>query len=259
MFEPLAPHADALRGPDWPSRAAVQSVIAAARVRTASGLNLVLAAPGVGGGVPEGYEARIHARGEMAFRTGNWHDLFNALAWLAFPRAKAALNARHAVEIAAGADSARGPVRDALTLFDESGVAVVSADEELLGMVRGFRWKELFWHNRKRAAAEMRFVVFGHALHEKALAPYIGLTGHALLLRLPPGPAGEAMPALAGRVDAALEARIADVSAFGSTGNLAPLPLLGVPGWWPGNEAGEFYDDARYFRTGRGRAKRRKP
>ena len=28
----------------------------------------------------------------------------------------------------------------------------------------------------------------------------------------------------------------------------APLPLLGVPGWWPANEAPGFYDDAQVFR-----------
>ena len=32
-------------------------------------------------------------------RPGNRHDLFNALAWLAFPLSKAGLNARHAAQI----------------------------------------------------------------------------------------------------------------------------------------------------------------
>jgi hypothetical protein len=33
------------------------------------------------------------------------------------------------------------------------------------------------------------------------------------------------------------------------------LPLLGVPGWWAGNEEESFYDNAFYFRTGRRRGK----
>ena len=32
-----------------------------------------------------------------------------------------------------------------------------------------------------------------------------------------------------------------------------PLPVLGVPGWWPENEAHSFYDDPQVFRPGRRR------
>ena len=32
---------------------------------------------------------------------------------------------------------------------------------------------------------------------------------------------------------------------------LQPLPVLGVPGWWPGAERESFYDDTDYFRPGR--------
>ena len=31
-----------------------------------------------------------------------------------------------------------------------------------------------------------------------------------------------------------------------------PLPVLGVPGWWPANENPGFYDDADVFRPARG-------
>jgi len=30
-----------------------------------------------------------------------------------------------------------------------------------------------------------------------------------------------------------------------------PLPLLGVPGWWPGSDDFSFYDDLRVFRPAR--------
>ena len=29
---------------------------------------------------------------------------------------------------------------------------------------------------------------------------------------------------------------------------MAPLPIFGYPGWFPGGERPEFYDDERYFR-----------
>ena len=30
-----------------------------------------------------------------------------------------------------------------------------------------------------------------------------------------------------------------------------PMPVLGVPGWWPANEAPGFYDDEEVFRRRR--------
>ena len=33
--------------------------------------------------------------------------------------------------------------------------------------------------------------------------------------------------------------------------DFAPLPVLGVPGWWPANESPAFYADATVFRPGR--------
>jgi hypothetical protein len=30
--------------------------------------------------------------------------------------------------------------------------------------------------------------------------------------------------------------------------DMAPLPIFGYPGWLPGSERPEFYDDERYFR-----------
>ena len=63
------------------------------------------------------YEVRIYLKGEVQVRAANWHDLLNALVWLTFPRAKAALNERHyhALEKAAGggrAQSRSGAGRD---------------------------------------------------------------------------------------------------------------------------------------------------
>jgi hypothetical protein len=33
-----------------------------------------------------------------------------------------------------------------------------------------------------------------------------------------------------------------------TTQSLIPLPVLGVPGWWPENEDADFYDDPTVFR-----------
>ncbi len=41
------------------------------------------------------YESRIYLKGELQTRLKNWHDYFNAMCWLQFPKIKSALNALH--------------------------------------------------------------------------------------------------------------------------------------------------------------------
>jgi len=44
-----------------------------------------------------------------------------------------------------------------------------------------------------------------------------------------------------------------------ATKPFSPLPVLGVPGWWPANAAPGFYDDAQVFRPRRVRVQTEKP
>jgi hypothetical protein len=252
MFEPLGGYAAQLAGGRWPSLAELQALFDAAGVVNERG-------PARRGG-PRGprrgdYESRIHLDGELQVRPANWHDFFNALAWLAFPRAKAALNGRHCREQAkrraAGAVN-RGPVQDALTLFDEGGVAVVSSAADLLALLKEFAWKELFWRNRARVMRHMRFVVFGHALHEKALAPFRGITGRGLLFEVEAGFHALPLAESNARLDAMIAAVVKDPRRLLSTRELAPVPVLGVPGWCEDNARESYYDDDGYFRPGRG-------
>ena len=75
------------------------------------------------------YEPRAYLKGELQVRENDWHDFFNVLVWLTFPRAKAALNARHYQSQQACAGQVnRGAAQDALTLLDESGVIVVASE-----------------------------------------------------------------------------------------------------------------------------------
>jgi len=102
------------------------------------------------------YEPRCYLTGEVPTRERNWHDLFNALVWLTFPGAKAAINSNHyhaLMDASApeGSGSQRGAVRDVNTLFDESGVIVAYADAVLADLLRNFKWKELFWQRREEA------------------------------------------------------------------------------------------------------------
>ena len=198
------------------------------------------------------YEVRIFETGEVQTRPDNWHDLFNALVWLAFPRTKAVLNRHHCEEIRARrGQQLRGTARDVLTLFDEGGIVVASADADLPALLRDCRWKELFWRRRTEVLRSMRFYVFGHAIYEKALEPYKGVTGKAVIVDAASGlleaPIERQLPEL----DARAAEYFRGTEALASTRSLPPLPILGIPGWDPSNGSEEYYDDPSQFRPGR--------
>jgi hypothetical protein len=225
-------------------------------VRSGGGAALAFALPAAGPGMAaRDYEERIFSTGEVPTRPGSWHDLFNALAWLAFPRTKAVLNALHHAELARRGDGpVRGTARDVATLFDEGGVVVACAAPELARLLAGFEWKRLFWEARADVARSMRFLVFGHAILERALAPFKGVTAKALVVDVPRDRLDDA--ALVDRLDAAAAAHFARPDSVASTRTLQPLPVLGIPGWTPENDAPGFYDDPAVFRAGRMRSEK---
>ena len=201
-------------------------------LRTESGKPVRFVAPGAKDAY---YELKVFRTGEVETRPDSLHDFFNALAWLAFPRAKARLNALHAAEIPREAGR-RGRLRDLLTIFDEGGALVLCDDAPLLQLLRNFEWKALFWDQRERVRRAMRIVVFGHAVMEQALKPWPGITCKAIL-----APAGA-------DADAAVHAWLGALPPGSSPRDLAPLPIFGFPGWSAQDAA--FYEDTRYFRPG---------
>jgi hypothetical protein len=200
------------------------------------------------------YEPRCYLKGEVPTRADNWHDLLNALVWLAFPKTKAVLNARHydaLVEERVSGNTRRGAVRDVNTLLDESGVIVVYADAELAVLMRGFQWRELFWQRREQVKAGMGFFLLGHGLYEKALRPYAGMTGHGLLLAVEPAFFSWPQARRVAHLDGMLADYLDAPEHCRSTGDLSPVPLLGVPDWAAENDTAAYYDNTAYFRPGR--------
>ncbi len=202
------------------------------------------------------YEAGIADCGVVPTRTCGdvaWHDYFNALVWLMFPFAKAAINQRQAAVIAAdGVSGTRGPLRDALTLFDESAVLFVSPDVSQHQDLKAFRWSQLFVERRAEFAASTQCLVFGHALLQKLRNPYKAICGHCIVVN---GTLSDVAPAEHPQVltIADLDSRLALLIAQSGFGKhlLTPLPVLGVPGWWSANERPEFYNDPNVFRRPR--------
>lgn len=203
----------------------------------------------------EQYEPRCYLKGELQMRENNWHDLFNALVWMSFPQTKTVINARHYHALTNGAElptnAGRGAVRDVNTLLDESGVIVVYADDELAGLLRNFKWKELFWHQRDKVNAMMGFHIFGHGLYEKALRPYVGMTGQGLLLKVEQAFFSWPLVQQVAHLDSRLADHLAGPEHCRSTRDLSPVPLLGVPGWSKDNDCADYYDNTAYFRPGR--------
>jgi hypothetical protein len=242
IFAACRPRLDLLRSPAWPSVAELDALLLGARHRE-SGRPLrfvrqdaALLADGLH------YEERIHARGEIATREANWHDLFNALAWLEHGALKAALNARQVADIERVGPATRTRAQCALTHFDEAGVVVRLRDPALLPAWDAHDWARLF--RGERAAwqdGRAEAVVFGHALFEHALEPQPLATAKCLVVL-------DDSPAPAQTVAASLAVAIANGVLLADPQELRPLPLDGIPGWHPRNDAAAFYAEAPCFR-----------
>lgn len=179
------------------------------------------------------YETRIAERGQVATREQSWHDLFNAMIWCRYPSIKRALNAQQCAHIATMGSAQRNRAQYALTQFDEAGAIVCVRDPALLALWDRHDWTALFhghassWHNGDiRIAA-----VIGHALLEHALVPELFLVGKCVAVQ------GD-------DDDHSCVSKVAQAIAGGRVLNdpkeLRPLPLAGIPGWYPGQDAGFF-------------------
>lgn len=173
----------------------------------------------------EAYETFISRTGSVPTRD-NLHDQFNRLVWHRHPAIKQRLNQLQSAEIAArGVGATRGGLRDALTLFDENGALWPDAPPLLTQALAARDWHALFVTHRM-LWRDHRVEIFGHALLEQlATVPRKGLTAHVLL----------ADP-------------LALTAAQWASKPFLPLPVLGIPGWWPANEAPAFYEDKQVFR-----------
>lgn len=190
--------------------------------------------------LPEGmaYEQFIFDQHAVPTRDG-LHDFFNALCWLHFPQAKKQLNQVQAEAIQAqGVGAVRGPVRDAVTVFDENACLLQVEDVIWDALVKR-DWQAAFvTHRALWCTAHMQ--VFGHAALEKLIAPYKAITVH--MWRVP-----QNLPLL--EWDAWLAQDLqADKLARKP---FLPTPVLGLPGWWPDNASPAFYQDTQVFRLPR--------
>lgn len=203
------------------------------------------------------YAPRIYLSGEIQTRTQNWHDFFQFLTWFIFPRTKAVINAIHIPKakqrIEAGEElGRRTPIENTLSLFDEGGAVLVADDPELLQLIRDFRWKALFWERRAALVEQFDCVTFGHAMYEKAMAPYLGMTANTILLEADSDYFSRDRLGRLAWIDEQLAAIFEQGERYRKPKDLQPFPILGMPGWDPANGEEAYYDNTDYFRPGRG-------
>lgn len=262
IFEPLKSWAEKFSDfkSHWPGLDDYQHVLDSIEqpIKTLSGETLrIVPQDGKPGHFNEHYAPRIYTTGEIQTRTENWHDFFQYLTWFMFPKTKAVINSIHVPaalsRMEQGIDlGRRSSVENMLSLFDEGGAVILCSDESLLQLIRDFSWKELFWQRREELKSKLKLVTFGHALYEKGLSPYIGMTANCILFNV------EEKLLQQGNQDQInwIDSHLAEIFSQGTTylkpKDLSPFPLLGLPGWDENNENEQYYENQRYFRPGRG-------
>lgn len=250
-FDAIRENLAAFTGEAWPTLAALNARSQRHQLVNHRELPIRFIAPADDESISMHYEKRIAETGEIATRE-NWHDFFNAMQWLTFPKSKAAISEMHTRLMAAQIDDVkvRTIARDVLTLFDEGGVIVASTDESLLTHVRNFEWKKLFVEGRAETEKNISFYLAGHSVLEKMLDPFVGVTAKALLLKVDDNFFAQSHTDQIHEIDSRAAEWLMNESSLASTRNLHPLPILGIPGWFAENESTNFYDDAHYFRSG---------
>ncbi len=198
--------------------------------------------------LPEGraYEDYIGATGCVPTRE-NLHDFFNGLVWLTFPRIKQQLNALQAAQIAlAGVGKSRGAARDAATIFDENSALLVVRDSTLEPLLREHAWHEALYARRHLFGGDAQVWLFGHALMEKLVAPRKAITAHTRVVQADERYFAMAPDEQRGWLDEHVAASLANEQF--NTACFTPLPVLGIPGWWPQQDEA-FYADTTVFRA----------
>ena len=205
----------------------------------------------------EHYAPRIYLSGEIQTRTENWHDFFQFLTWFMFPKTKAVINAIHIPAAQSRIEKEtdlgrRSPIENMLSLFDEGGAVILCSDDSMLQLIRDFKWKELFWQRRNELESKLKLVTFGHALYEKGLSPYVGMTANCILFHVDQDIVLQNNQQQLDWIDNMLSKLFSAGVPYNKPKDLSPFPLLGLPGWDKNNEMEIYYDNENYFRSGRG-------
>lgn len=241
VFAGLGSFLELLSGPSWPGMARLNSLLQPLSHGVTGRALEFVAQESIDD--QENYERRIFQRGLIATRSGNWHDLLNALVWKQFPAIKSALNAGQVEDMARVGLRQRTRRQCAFTQFDEAGAVVVLRRSPLLALWDQHDWDGLFRLNRQAwQDGSITLKVFGHALFEHALNPGMLLVSKTLVLL------DEHARIADQDIDQRVAAAIGAGECLDDPQELRPLPLSGIPGWHRGPQDAGFYRDQPCFR-----------
>ena len=125
---------------------------------------------------------------------------------------------------------------------------VFSNELKILKALAERRWNEVFLNGD--FCARVKLSICGHAILEKYLSPYKSMTAKALLIHVDADFMKLPRQEMLNGLDRDIAKQLRRGELLTDPACLAPLPLAGVPGWWPGDEQddGSFYQDMQVFR-----------
>ena len=198
------------------------------------------------------YEQTIQQKNMIPTRANSWHDLFNGLIWLQYPKTKRLLNQQHVQDIEQYGLSPRTQRRNNLTHFDECGVIVTyqryGECVQIIEDLKLHQWQSVFVKNRQLWGNQINCFMFGHANLEMLLQPFIGLTGKWLAVEVDSSFSTKTYIEQVAQLDELLVKQILQTDFFSAHKPLSPIPLLGIPELWDANNDEVFYANTDYFR-----------
>ena len=175
------------------------------------------------------------------------HDWYNGQVWLAFPKVKQLINALHVQDACCSADQSgslsgngRSRLRDALTLFDESGALLLTTEWSLCTALLQHDWKTLLLDQRESWSTRARVLLLGHGLLDSMSKAHKGLCAKVVPVQV---------PSLDMELPELQRLMLLVVEQLRAPGNLSPLPVMGVPGWFRDSETPGFYEDSAVYRA----------
>lgn len=197
------------------------------------------------------YETVIYQTGQVPSRVNSWHDTFGALMWCLFPKTKALLNQLHQQDIERFGQKERTKTRNAITLLDECGVILPYCDGSFVEQLRNHGWQQALFERREQWQQSIDAFNIGHANYEMLTQAYVGLTGKAMFVAVEKDFFQLPLAEQYVQLDKLLCDNIKQHQWLKDNSLLSPMPLLGIPGWWPDNEGVAFYQNKQYFREKR--------
>lgn len=171
------------------------------------------------------------------------HDWYNGQVWLKFAGFKTFINSRHIADSESAiiqSANGRSRLRDALTLFDESGALLLTTSPATSTALLSHDWHSLFVADREVWPKRSRVLIVGHGLLDSMHSPHKGLCAKAIPVQVP--------SLNLNRIE--LQNLVLQAAKqIQDPANLSPLPVMGVPGWFDESKVPGYYNDTAVYRA----------